>query len=129
MMELIVASECDSRKRRAMRSFGWHCRTIIDRHAQYFAVPLEHGVQVGCYQPVMLQLRMDNDLGIHFSPVDVMVWDYAPHVNDHSELFFIGFLTHSVSFHRTNLLIRPSICSWEAWPGFQDRQLHCSRRS
>jgi hypothetical protein len=38
---------------------------MVDRHTEYLAVPLDHGVQVGRDQPVMLKLWMDNDFGIH----------------------------------------------------------------
>jgi len=66
MIDLIIAGKRHSRKWRS----GRRRDVFINRHPEYFAVPLEHAVQVGCRQTAMLQLGMDSDVGIYLnSPV------------------------------------------------------------
>ena len=66
MIELIVTHECHPGERRSVRYAGRNLHAIVDRHAQYLAVPVDHGIQVGCSQPVMHQLWMNDNFGIHF---------------------------------------------------------------
>jgi hypothetical protein len=66
MMDLVVAGECGRKQWLALWS-GWRICTSVYPHAEHLAVPVEHGVEVGGGQPVVLQLRMDDDLGIHLS--------------------------------------------------------------
>src|SRR5208283_2292945 len=74
MMNLIVARECGRREGRS----GRHGRAVVDAHAQHFAVPVNRGVEVGRSQRVVLQLRMDDDLGVHlarsFSRLPLVRW-------------------------------------------------------
>ena len=66
MIELVVTKKCHPRKRRPVR-YAWRdLNAIVDGHAQYLAVPFDHGIQIGRSQPVVHQLRMNNNLGIHF---------------------------------------------------------------
>src|SRR5271166_1733596 len=65
MVSLVVADERHGGKRRPALRFGRQCRTMVDRHAEHLAVPVEHRVQIARGQAVVQQLWMDGDLGIH----------------------------------------------------------------
>ena len=66
MVRFIVADEGEGRERRTAPRLRRDFRPMDDRHAERLAIPVDHGVQLGCRQPVVVKLRMDDDLGVHF---------------------------------------------------------------
>jgi hypothetical protein len=42
---------------------------MVDRHAKYLTVPVDHGIQLDRGQPEVLQLRRDGDFGFRISQI------------------------------------------------------------
>ena len=46
VIQLVVAEKCKSRKRRPVLGLRRHRRTMVDGHAEHFAIPIGHGIQI-----------------------------------------------------------------------------------